>query len=202
MYRISHRKFYTVLAVIFVLPAVLLSGCVPSRPAAAPSPTPLPQQPVVTAAPHQLDFAHEARPNTEGRAPSNLRPHLNFRQISREQGLSQSVIYAILQDRYGFIWIGTQDGLNRYDGYNFTVFEYNPENPNSLSNNTVLSLYEDRTGSLIRSSPKKGLSSEISSAARLQITSIWMSPRPSSIQATAPLPCSSCAQIQTPTSIL
>lgn len=148
MYRISHRKFYTVLAVIFVLPAVLLSGCVPSRPAAAPSPTPLPQQPVVTAAPHQLDFAHEARPNTEGRAPSNLRPHLNFRQISREQGLSQSVIYAILQDRYGFIWIGTQDGLNRYDGYNFTVFEYNPENPNSLSNNTVLSLYEDRAGTL------------------------------------------------------
>ena len=39
----------------------------------------------------------------------------------------------MLQDRQGFLWFGTQDGLNRYDGYNFTVFKTDPENPNSIS---------------------------------------------------------------------
>ncbi|MCI0695433.1 STAS domain-containing protein [candidate division KSB1 bacterium] len=46
---------------------------------------------------------------------------LTFEQISIEQGLSQSIVFCIVQDRGGFMWFGTEDGLNKYDGYDFTV---------------------------------------------------------------------------------
>ncbi|MGE5497015.1 MAG: two-component regulator propeller domain-containing protein [Syntrophothermus sp.] len=49
--------------------------------------------------------------------------HLKFERISIEKGLSQSVVYSIYQDSRGFLWIGTQDGLNRYDGYSFRVYK-------------------------------------------------------------------------------
>ena len=49
--------------------------------------------------------------------------NIRFEQISLEEGLSQSVVNTILQDRKGFLWVGTDDGLNRYDGYTFTVFK-------------------------------------------------------------------------------
>jgi ligand-binding sensor domain-containing protein/signal transduction histidine kinase len=71
-----------------------------------------------------------------------------FERISLEQGLSQSSIYSILQDSQGFMWFGTQDGLNRYDGYRITVLKPDPEEPNSLSNNFILSLHEDQHGIL------------------------------------------------------
>lgn len=61
-------------------------------------------------------------------SPPNLRyattKSIRFDHISLEQGLSQSVVLDILQDRQGFMWFATQDGLNRYDGYNFKVFKY------------------------------------------------------------------------------
>ena len=69
-------------------------------------------------------------------------------RISIEQGLSQSVVNVIYQDHKGYLWFGTQDGLNRYDGYTFTIYKNEPGNPNSLSNNTVQALYEDASGSL------------------------------------------------------
>src|SRR5512133_1256949 len=47
---------------------------------------------------------------------------LRFEQVSIEQGLSESVVRAILQDRQGFLWFGTDDGLNRFDGYNFVTY--------------------------------------------------------------------------------
>lgn len=63
--------------------------------------------------------------------------HLTFEQISIEQGLSQSIVFCIIQDRSGFIWFGTKDGLNKYDGYDFTVIQHDPENPSSLSYNDM-----------------------------------------------------------------
>jgi ligand-binding sensor domain-containing protein len=69
-----------------------------------------------------------------------------FERISIEEGLSQSIVECILQDSRGFMWFGTQDGLNKYDGYRFTVLKQNPKDPNSLTGNWVLSLCEDRTG--------------------------------------------------------
>ena len=73
---------------------------------------------------------------------------LDFERISIEQGLSQSTVFCILQDSRGFLWFGTQDGLNRYDGHEFVVYHPEEGNPNSLSNNTVRALYEDRAGQL------------------------------------------------------
>ncbi len=60
-------------------------------------------------------------------------PDLLFERISIDQGLSQNSVYAMLQDRLGFLWIGTDDGLNRYDGYRFEVLRNVPGDPNSLS---------------------------------------------------------------------
>ncbi len=71
---------------------------------------------------------------------------LTFEQISIEQGLSQSIVYCILQDQRGFLWFGTEDGLNKYDGYNFTILRRDPYNPNSLSYNEIRALCEDHTG--------------------------------------------------------
>ena len=66
--------------------------------------------------------------------------------ISTAQGLSQGMIYALLQDKEGFIWIGTKEGLNRYDGYNFKVFTNDPYDPYSISSNNIRTLFEDSKG--------------------------------------------------------
>lgn len=69
-----------------------------------------------------------------------------FRRIGVAEGLSSPEVTAILQDRLGFIWVGTADGLNRYDGYDFLVFRNDPADSLSLSNNQVTSLLEDPDG--------------------------------------------------------
>lgn len=83
------------------------------------------------------------------RTPPNAPPTpTRFETLSLEDGLSQSAVLDLLQDRQGFLWVATQDGLNRYDGYTFTVYKNDPEDPNSLSLNSVLQLYEDEAGLL------------------------------------------------------
>jgi signal transduction histidine kinase/ligand-binding sensor domain-containing protein len=74
--------------------------------------------------------------------------HLRFEHISSKQGLSQNTVFCILQDNQGFMWFCTEDGLNKYDGYGFTVFRHDPEDPNSLSDSRILSIIQDRTGIL------------------------------------------------------
>lgn len=71
-----------------------------------------------------------------------------FEHISVAQGLSQGSVNCILQDLQGFMWFGTEDGLNRYDGYGFAVYRHDPHDPNSLSHNRVRALYEDADGIL------------------------------------------------------
>lgn len=73
---------------------------------------------------------------------------LAFKKISIEQGLSQSSVQAILQDKLGYMWFGTEDGLNRFDGYTFRIFKHDPEDPTSLSNNNILALFQDQEGSI------------------------------------------------------
>jgi hypothetical protein len=63
-----------------------------------------------------------------------------FEHLSLEQGLSQSSVFCILQDSKGFLWVGTQDGLNKYDGYGFTVYRPVPDDDQSLSNSYILSM--------------------------------------------------------------
>ena len=67
---------------------------------------------------------------------------IKFERVGFEQGLSQTTVYAILQDSKGFMWFGTRDGLHKYDGYGFKIYRNKPDDPNSLSNNTVRTIFE------------------------------------------------------------
>ena len=83
---------------------------------------------------------------------------LRFEHISIEEGLSQSTVFFILQDSQGFMWFGTEDGLNKYDGYDFTIYRHDPENPSSLSGNWITALVEDDLGRLWIGTSDGGLS--------------------------------------------
>ena len=69
-----------------------------------------------------------------------------FERLSLEEGLSQVSVADILQDKKGFLWVGTQDGLNRYDGYEFKIYKNDVDDPTSISDNWQVALYEDRAG--------------------------------------------------------
>lgn len=73
---------------------------------------------------------------------------INYQQISTKEGLSNSKVTCILQDREGFLWFGTFNGLNRFDGYEFKIFRHIPNDSSSLSDNYVTTLYEDKTGDI------------------------------------------------------
>jgi len=76
----------------------------------------------------------------------NLSPQstpLRFDHISTAQGLSQDIVKTIIQDSQGFMWFGTENGLNRYDGYSIKVYKHNSRDTASLSDNDVHALYED-----------------------------------------------------------
>ncbi len=78
----------------------------------------------------------------------SARKEMLFERISLEQGLSQGTVNCILQDSKGFMWFGTEDGLNRYDGYEFKIFRPDPGNPSAISHSTVWTLFEDSGGVL------------------------------------------------------
>ncbi|MDQ0964873.1 signal transduction histidine kinase/ligand-binding sensor domain-containing protein/DNA-binding response OmpR family regulator [Flavobacterium sp. W4I14] len=73
----------------------------------------------------------------------------SFRYLSVNNGLSQNSITSIIQDSKGFIWIGTYDGLNRFDGFSVQTKRHISNNKNSLSDNRVLSLYENKMGQIL-----------------------------------------------------
>ena len=73
---------------------------------------------------------------------------LQFKHLTAENGLSSSTVTSILQDHKGLIWIGTYDGLNRYDGLNFVVFKNNTSDSTSLGDNTVRTIIEDNAHNL------------------------------------------------------
>jgi ligand-binding sensor domain-containing protein len=75
-------------------------------------------------------------------------PDLGFDLLDHEKGLSNDAVRCLLQDRTGFLWVGTENGLNRYDGTRFTVYRNQADRPESLSGNLVTSLFEDRDGNL------------------------------------------------------
>jgi ligand-binding sensor domain-containing protein/signal transduction histidine kinase/DNA-binding response OmpR family regulator len=63
---------------------------------------------------------------------------------SIQQGLSHQIVHAIIKDSYGYLWFGTQDGLNKFDGSNFVVYENSPNDSNSLIHNSIHALIEDK----------------------------------------------------------
>ena len=72
--------------------------------------------------------------------------NIEFGHIREQDGLSSRVTTSLLHDRDGFLWVGTNNGLNRYDGTHFVPFKEQRSNPNSLINNQLYSLCEDRQG--------------------------------------------------------
>jgi diguanylate cyclase (GGDEF)-like protein/PAS domain S-box-containing protein len=75
-------------------------------------------------------------------------PPLKFERISIAEGLSQSYVYDIVQDKNGFVWIATQDGLNRYDGEHFVYYRHDSSNPNSVADNFIRKLFIDKKNNL------------------------------------------------------
>ena len=73
---------------------------------------------------------------------------IKFKHLTVENGLSNNYVNAVIQDQYGFMWFGTNDGLNRYDGYNFKIFRNEPDDSNSISENSIHTLLEDEKGEI------------------------------------------------------
>jgi ligand-binding sensor domain-containing protein/signal transduction histidine kinase len=73
---------------------------------------------------------------------------IKFNKITVEDGLSQNNVNHIIQDEKGFVWFGTNGGLNRFDGIQFKTFVHNANDSNSISNNIINHLFEDETGNI------------------------------------------------------
>jgi len=73
---------------------------------------------------------------------------IRFRHLTEKNGLSQGTVKWIIKDNQGYMWFGTRDGLNRYDGYRFTVFKNDPKDLSSISDNYINHIYEDSKGRL------------------------------------------------------
>jgi len=115
---------------------------------------------------------------------------LSFNHINSSDGLPQNTVSAMLQDQHGFLWIGTHDGLHKYDGYEFTSYKYDSKNSNSLSSNVITALLEDSNGmlwvgtaqgGLNRLDPRTGIAtrftasaSDFSSLSHNQVTSLHL----------------------------
>jgi signal transduction histidine kinase/ligand-binding sensor domain-containing protein/CheY-like chemotaxis protein len=81
-------------------------------------------------------------------APRTLQSRVRFDRVTTAEGLSNDSVFSILQDRYGFLWFGTQAGLNRYDGYQVKQYRHDPRNPNSLGDDFVHNIVEDSRGAI------------------------------------------------------
>ena len=88
--------------------------------------------------------------NQQSHAQQTLsgRENVKFTHITTGDGLSQSTVTCILKDKYGFMWFGTEDGLNKYDGYRFTIYRNNLSDKSSVAGNSISALYEDKAGNL------------------------------------------------------
>jgi signal transduction histidine kinase/ligand-binding sensor domain-containing protein len=123
------------LCILLVTGLALLAGCGPRQTTGTPGTQESAPVTAVLAAP----FAP---------ASADAASVIRFDRITGEDGLSQNVVLAIAQDSRGFMWFGTEDGLNKYDGYAFTVYKHDPDDPTTLSDDYVSVIYEDREGVL------------------------------------------------------
>ncbi|MCB1045420.1 MAG: hypothetical protein KDC35_20930 [Acidobacteria bacterium] len=76
------------------------------------------------------------------------KPPIRMERIGLAEGLSQSSVFCAMEDRFGFLWFGTANGLNKYDGYQFQIFTHDPKVPDSISNDWIFALDEDHHGHL------------------------------------------------------
>lgn len=74
--------------------------------------------------------------------------NINFKNITSEDGLSQGTVETIIQDDQGYIWLGTNDGLCRYNGYKFKIYKHDEELENSITNNYIVDIKQDNSGNI------------------------------------------------------
>lgn len=74
--------------------------------------------------------------------------NINFKNITSEDGLSQGTVETIIQDDQGYIWLGTNDGLCRYNGYEFKIYKHDEELENSITNNYIVDIKQDNLGNI------------------------------------------------------
>src|SRR5581483_3164690 len=74
--------------------------------------------------------------------------YVHFEHLTSDNGPCQNSIYCMLKDHYGFMWFGTQGGLNKFDGYKFTVYTHAITDPKSVASNDITSLCEDQEGNV------------------------------------------------------
>ena len=79
---------------------------------------------------------------------SYTQEYMLFDHIGLREGLSQSVIASILQDDHGYMWFGTMDGLHKYDGYRFTIYKNNLNDPHSISDSNIIDVCQDSNGNI------------------------------------------------------
>jgi ligand-binding sensor domain-containing protein/two-component sensor histidine kinase len=80
-----------------------------------------------------------------------------FERITTDNGLSHKEVYEVIQDKKGFLWFLTGNGLNRYDGYNFKIYSYDPLDSNSLTGGWFYSLVQDKNGILWMNGEAEGI---------------------------------------------
>ncbi|MDG5768121.1 two-component regulator propeller domain-containing protein [Balneolales bacterium ANBcel1] len=84
-----------------------------------------------------------------GTSPGQTMPEdISFHFLTDRDGLSQRTVRSIVQDYEGYMWFGTFDGLNRYDGYNITIYRHHPDDPTSISYNEISDVFEDSRNNL------------------------------------------------------
>ena len=71
-----------------------------------------------------------------------------FYALTTKDGLSSNTVNTILKDRFGLVWFGTEDGLDKFDGTNFKIYRHKNNDTSSLKSNEILSLFEDKDGNL------------------------------------------------------
>lgn len=86
--------------------------------------------------------------NTYSLLHANKTDVINFSHISINDGLSQSTVFSIAQDQKGNMWFATYDGVNKYDGYAFTVYRHEADNPNSIANDIARVIFTDSKGTV------------------------------------------------------
>jgi two-component system sensor histidine kinase ChiS len=139
MKRYSHRKYKQPFCWILLSITYLMASC--SSPAIIPE----------DQASLEISDSTPANQTSEISSPQlklTAGQDLRFENISLEEGLSQSTVFSIIQDQRGFLWFGTEDGLNKYDGYSFTVYKADLDSSNSLLSNWIDVIYEDDDGML------------------------------------------------------
>jgi ligand-binding sensor domain-containing protein/signal transduction histidine kinase len=119
-------------------------------PGLACSSSPIPKEiPVEQGAPVQRSADSSAPPAAAYSPPAQDETStIRFDRLSAQDGLSQNGVLTIWQDRIGFMWFGTEDGLNKYDGYDFTVYTHDPDDESTISDNLVSVIHEDQDGVL------------------------------------------------------